>query len=386
MLNRRTPAQIRQIVIVFILVSLLWPSLALGASSKTKKTRLQLQRKSISTRITAVRSKLRQVKRVEYQKRSELRGVEHRLRIARGQLQYATLRVERAKIEVQRASSALNDAQRQFSTAQQAVGNRLIALHEQGDQGYLELLLAAEDYGDLLQRSEFATLMMEQDRDTLRDLQTHKEKVARYQQAVTQKRAELASWKQQVAVLHNRTDIQRRVAANDLSDVRSQRARIEGELTALERESNAIAAMLRAMQSSAAGQRRYNQRYAGGIGGLPVAGRITSPFGYRYHPILKRNKMHTGVDIAAPSGTPIGAGGGGEVIFAGWRGGYGNTVIIDHGGGRTTLYAHMSSIAVRVGQVVSRRQLVGRVGSTGLSTGPHLHYEARRNGSPVNPL
>jgi murein DD-endopeptidase MepM/ murein hydrolase activator NlpD len=96
--------------------------------------------------------------------------------------------------------------------------------------------------------------------------------------------------------------------------------------------------------------------------------------------------MHTGLDIAAPTGTPIASAGGGEVIFAGRKGGYGNAVIIDHGHGKTTLYGHMSRIQVRMGQVVKRGQLVGNVGSTGFSTGPHLHYEVRQNGTPINPL
>ena len=118
----------------------------------------------------------------------------------------------------------------------------------------------------------------------------------------------------------------------------------------------------------------------------PVNGRISSPFGYRVHPIFKVSKLHTGLDMAAGAGTPIAASAGGRVVFAGWRGGYGRAVIIDHGGGITTLYAHQSSLAVSQGQSVRQGQVVGRVGSTGYSTGPHLHFEVRLNGSPVDPM
>jgi murein DD-endopeptidase MepM/ murein hydrolase activator NlpD len=96
--------------------------------------------------------------------------------------------------------------------------------------------------------------------------------------------------------------------------------------------------------------------------------------------------MHTGIDISAHSGTPIKAAAGGEVVFAGWWGGYGNVVIIDHGGGISTLYAHCSAIYVRKGQSVSQGEVIAAVGSTGLSTGPHLHFEVRKNGKPVDPL
>ena len=138
------------------------------------------------------------------------------------------------------------------------------------------------------------------------------------------------------------------------------------------------------MQTSSAGKRRFSVRYP--VAGLPVAGRITSPFGYRFHPILHTMKLHTGVDIAAPIGTPVFAVGAGMVVWAGRRGGYGNAVIIDHGGGKATLYGHMSAVLVRSGQTVAGRQQIGRVGSTGISTGPHCHFEVRINGVPVNPL
>ena len=117
----------------------------------------------------------------------------------------------------------------------------------------------------------------------------------------------------------------------------------------------------------------------------PVNGRISSNYGYRVHPISGARRLHAGMDIAAGTGTPIGAAGNGTVIFAGWRGGYGNCIMIDHGGGIVTLYGHQSSLATSVGQSVSTGQTIGYVGSTGYSTGPHLHWEVRVNGSPVDP-
>ncbi len=112
----------------------------------------------------------------------------------------------------------------------------------------------------------------------------------------------------------------------------------------------------------------------------PTRGRLTSPFGYRW------GSFHSGIDIATSTGTPVVATRAGRVTFAGWRGGYGYLVILDHGGGISSYYAHLSSIAVRTGQVVDAEALVGRVGSTGRSTGPHLHFEIRVNGNPRNPM
>ncbi|NNE65155.1 MAG: peptidoglycan DD-metalloendopeptidase family protein [Pyrinomonadaceae bacterium] len=119
---------------------------------------------------------------------------------------------------------------------------------------------------------------------------------------------------------------------------------------------------------------------------MPVAGRISSRFGNRFHPIDKVQKFHGGIDIAAPRGTPIRAASDGEVVFAGRRGGYGNMVIIQHADGRTSRYAHAQSLNVFKGQKVSVGETIGAVGSTGKATGPHLHFEVRENGKPVNPF
>lgn len=119
---------------------------------------------------------------------------------------------------------------------------------------------------------------------------------------------------------------------------------------------------------------------------LPVDGHITSYFGYRYHPILHFTRFHAGLDIGAAWGSPIVAAGDGQVVAAGWAGGYGREVQIAHGGGLTSLYGHMSEIVAQAGSFVHAGQVIGYVGSSGLSTGPHVHFEVRLSGQPVNPL
>ncbi len=356
-------------------------------SRASKRTQLQQRKASIHYRIRNVKKQLQTIRAQEDRTKHRLRGVEHQLRIARGQLRLTTLQLNRTEHELQKATHALEDASQELADGRTAVGDRLLELYEdQGNNGYLDLLLSSADVGDLLQASELAHLLMEQDEEALQDLLAQQARWQARRRTVQRKEREVATLQQRVAVWHNQTNISRLQVANNLQDVRDERKDVEAELAALERDSAAVTAMLRRLQTSVAGRRRYKTVYTGSMGGLPVAGRMTSPFGYRFHPVLHYRRMHTGVDIAARHGSPIVAAGGGEVISAGWRGGYGNTVIIDHGGGRATLYAHMSSIAVSAGQVVSRRQLIGRVGSTGISTGPHLHYEVRINGSPVNPL
>lgn len=151
----------------------------------------------------------------------------------------------------------------------------------------------------------------------------------------------------------------------------------ENALEALDEDQDRIKALI-----------RENNNPSGTTPGVllrPVSGRVTSPFGPRVHPILGTVRMHTGIDLAGASGTNIRAAAGGRIILAGRNGGYGNTVIIVHAGGMTTLYAHQKGVNVSVGQDVKAGDVIGFVGSSGLSTGPHLHFEVRLNGNPVNP-
>ncbi|MGH7292936.1 MAG: M23 family metallopeptidase, partial [Myxococcota bacterium] len=195
--------------------------------------------------------------------------------------------------------------------------------------------------------------------------------------------AEARAVRDQIAALRAEVEPARAQAANEqyleqqsLNGIRANKARYEAELAAMSATSDSISARLRAR---------------GGSGGSapcqarPVPGPITSGYGNRYHPVLHYNRMHTGADMRASSGTPIRACRGGVVVIAGSQGGYGNAVVIDHGGGMGTLYGHQSRLAVSEGQTVVAGQIIGYVGSTGMSTGPHLHFEVRLSGNPVDP-
>lgn len=163
--------------------------------------------------------------------------------------------------------------------------------------------------------------------------------------------------------------------------VASIRARVDAfnaELAALQATSSAVSSMLASLQ---AGQARASSFHVV----RPVPGEVTSGFGTRVHPILGTTRVHTGVDMHAGSGTPVRAGAAGKVVWAGWRGGYGNAVVIDHGNQYATLYGHLSAVWVSVGDRVDAGDHVGAVGATGMATGPHLHFEVRILGVPVDP-
>ncbi len=211
------------------------------------------------------------------------------------------------------------------------------------------------------------------------------EKAERGREEAEKARSALEEEAAQLEVLRAEQVAQRDAAAREeaaevglVAEIRARVAGYEAELASLQATSSEIGAMLAAGQSG-------QQAAAGFAAVRPVPGAITSGFGERVHPVLGTVRMHAGVDMHADYGSPIAAAAAGEVVWAGWRDGYGNTVIIDHGNRFATLYAHQSVVRVSVGQTVEAGQVVGEVGSTGLSTGPHLHFEVRVLGTPVDP-
>jgi murein DD-endopeptidase MepM/ murein hydrolase activator NlpD len=214
---------------------------------------------------------------------------------------------------------------------------------------------------------------LEQQRRALEDQKAKADAAAAVVRTV---RDQIAALRAQVEPARAEVEQAQFLEQQSLDQLATTKAQAEGELAALQATSDSISARLRAR---------------GGVGGgapcqaRPVPGPIVSGFGMRYHPILHVTRMHTGADMSAGSGTPIHACRGGVVVIAGPQGGYGNCVVIDHGGGMATLYAHQSRIAVQQGQTVAAGEVIGYVGSTGLATGPHLHFEVRLSGNPVDP-
>jgi murein DD-endopeptidase MepM/ murein hydrolase activator NlpD len=216
------------------------------------------------------------------------------------------------------------------------------------------------------------------------DLEQQRQALAAEKAKADQAAAEAQAIRDQVASLRAEVEPARADAAQQevaeqtaIDSIQAQKADFEEELASLQAASDSISARLRALGSTPGS--------AGPCAARPVPGAIVSPFGQRFHPILRYTRMHTGSDMSAGSGTPIHACRAGNVVIAAGQGGYGNAVVIDHGGSMATLYAHQSRIAVSVGQHVEAGEVIGYVGSTGMSTGPHLHFEVRLSGNPVDP-
>ena len=280
---------------------------------------------------------------------------------------------------------------------------RVREIEENGRVSYMILLLDSKDVSDLLSRMDIIGEIIAYDKHLEEELIAARQAVeaakAALEQALAEQEAKKAELETQKAALEQQVAEAEQLIRDleaDINAYTAMYAQAESQKQALQAQIDAKVAELVAQEqaakqaAAAAGQPAYNPAAAVGATGSmmwPAVGHgISSPFGYRIHPITGQYKLHTGVDINVGYGTPVYAADGGTVILAGWNGGYGNCIVINHGNGLTTLYGHLSSINVSVGQSVGRGQTIGLVGSTGNSTGPHLHWEVAVNGQRVNPL
>jgi murein DD-endopeptidase MepM/ murein hydrolase activator NlpD len=282
----------------------------------------------------------------------------------------------------------LNFLRRAYATAVHQLNLRMIDLYETHDPTLVEVIIESESFQDALDRIHYLDSIAQQDKHIAARVAGARDAMRKTRAQTKVVRARVHAETQVVAVrTQQQRDVRDQLLASK-SQLNGKRARQQTALKltrkqehTLETEAQAIAAadaQVRGQLAAAQASTDSTPSAAGLI--WPVSGPVVSPFGYRW------GRLHAGIDIAVPYGTPIHAAAAGTVVLAGWVGGYGNYTCVDHGGGMATCYAHQSSYAVSQGAAVSQGQLIGYVGCTGHCFGPHLHFEVRVNGTPVDPL
>lgn len=290
-----------------------------------------------------------------------------------------------------------------LKTRQNVLNRRVRAIYMHGQLNYLEVILGANSFSDFANRVELLKRIIRSDYNLILEIQKQKA-------AIEAKKAQLEEDKRQLDALAAEAEkTQKEITAKKAEQQKVLDAAKSNKAAAaqMEQDLNAQLASVRnliqqrlaaaeaarqaaqqAAESDNGGGGGSDDNYVQGTGAMswPCSGPITSPFGYRTHPIFGTTIFHAGIDIGVDYGTPIHAADSGVVVYSGWISGYGNAVIIDHGGGVSTLYGHNQSLAVSEGQSVSKGSVIAYAGSTGNSTGPHCHFEVDVNGSPVNPM
>ncbi len=366
-----------------------------ATSSKKARANKKSRVRSLKSKLGALKqatkqqqARIRQTKQKQRRFSDLLQETYEKLEAAQDQLDRSALRVRLVMRQVSASTARLERAEKRLQEQQDRVGKRLSVSYQEGPVSFADVMLGARNMSDFLDRQYYINCIMRQDATLLRELDETRQTVVRERAYLLRRQDALAEAHRENARFVVEVQVQAKNWKSMLIQLRKERIYQEERLAQLEEDSANVqrsledeAARRRANPGSFRGLPRWSGRLA-----RPANGPIRSRFGYRYHPILGYSRLHTGVDIGAGSGSPVFAAAGGEVFSTGWRGGYGKCIIVLHGDGVSTLYAHLSRIDVRSGQPVERGQRIGAVGSTGLSTGPHLHFEVRRNGVPVNPM
>jgi len=324
-----------------------------------------------------VTRQLRSIKGEQQQARSELFSAQKQLAQAQARLREAEAQLHKTKQDITETEQQLAETKARLDKHEAEMQQYLLALYRAGEPTYLEVVFRATSFEDFVTRAEFTRRLAQRDEELLTALVSEK-------QAYESKRAELLvlrarqeDLRAQIKQEQNKIKTQAAEARRELKEVNQDRAAAEQMLTQMQQESRQIEQMMARLQ------RGEGQRYSGSWSGslkCPIwsSYRISSQYGWRIHPILRTRRFHDGVDLACPTGTPIHVADKGLVVFVGWQNAYGRTILVDHGSGISTMYAHCSRFAVKKGQTVSHGQVIGYVGSTGWSTGPHLHFGLRK--------
>ncbi|AHF08234.1 murein hydrolase activator EnvC family protein [Desulfitobacterium metallireducens] len=312
------------------------------------------------------------------------------------QIQSLTTQITSAKTELSKKQVAYNQAQKDVSLSEKELAKRLQELddrrvvlqkrvrviYEEGQLSYLEVLFQSTDLEDFITRLEYFTKLVENDQQILLEIQAEKVAVEQKTKELQGRRDQAAQLQTQAAQAKADLDGKNQQYQEALSQNKKAQDELSEQNVRLAADSAAMAQKIRQLTAASSG------KVLGTISTYPLPGHyeVSSPYGWRIHPVTGQKSLHTGTDLPAPGGTAILAAGTGKVIMAGWYGAYGNAVIIDHGGGYTSLYGHQSRLGVSVGDEVKAGEVIGYVGTTGWSTGNHLHFEVRVNGNPTDPM
>lgn len=340
------------------------------------------QQQQIQQQMQVQQEKSAEAKRKVNSVADQLHKVQVELDTAQGEYNAIQAKLTATEEMISVNTAVLAKAEKSLAERSQVLNKRVRDIYQNGQLSYLDVLFGANDFSDFTTRMDLLKRIMNRDIELIMKVKAERE-------LVLQKKAELESDKAAILQLEKAALEKKRIIESSkkereavLESAISERDTAEQSYQELLETSRQIEQMIRRNQNGKQGP-------SGSTGAMmwPTdATEITSPYGWRTHPIFGTSRYHSGIDIGADYGDSVRAADGGVVIYSDWMGGYGKAVIIEHGNGISTLYGHNSELLVTEGQRVRKGEVISRVGSTGYSTGPHLHFEVRQDGSPIDPM
>ena len=373
----------KKTIVLTLLIVYLVPSPFLFAVSDIEATKVELN--EINSKLNAKRRVLARIVNEERRILGKLTHVKKNLRYTQNNLRYAERRLHQNENKVSILQKQLEAEQNKLDNELDQFSKRILEIYKSQNLGYLDLFFSSATMSDFISRSYIFEKLLTKDTEIIRRMRRQREKISNTKGTMEGKVKEVRRLTQEITIEKQRIAEQVEQEKKVYQHVSAQRAAYEREVVELEKNSLEIETLLQKLTNS------NKQTKLQGTGNfiLPLARSkfyISSSYGSRRHPIFKIVRFHSGLDMAAQRGVEVMAADSGEVIFADVWGGYGKAIIIDHGNNTSTVYAHLSRIIVNKGQVVYKGDKIGLVGSTGRSTGPHLHFEIRKNGKTVNPI
>lgn len=350
-------------------------SAATQAELEAKQAKLEKEQASIKSKLSSLKANKSSAQEQVDQINLLVENLQSQIDTLNSKITAMNEEIATVEAEIQAKEDEINANYDKFKS-------RLRAMYMTGDMsGGLEVLLSSDGFEDMLSRTYYIEKMADHDQAIIDSLTADKAGYIDKKADLDKKKAQLDKEQEELAAKKTELDAQKAEADALLKQIEEEQAALEAEQKKIDAEMDTAKAQLD-MLIGAESKKDVGSKYVGGSFKWPTPGygTVTSPYGWRW------GRMHKGIDIGAPTGAKIIASNEGKVVTSSYQAsGYGNYVIINHGGGYMTVYGHMSKRLVAVGQYVAKGQTIGKVGSTGRSTGPHLHFEIRVNGSAVNP-
>lgn len=386
--NKLQKAFSRFLPITLVVSALFVPYAGIASSNfegplVSRQSRQRLQ--DIERRRQELHNQIQQARKKEQVALLHLATIQTKLQATNGVLKEHKEKLQNTESKITETVHTLEKTETAEERLSTQAAKRLREIFEGQRMSLVEELFQVDSLQMLLDRAYFQERIAEKDRELLRELRAKAEILAQKKSKLGQQANQLGDLVSEIAKKAMEIAKQKSAEEQVAQKLRTQRAFYEQAEQQLAGASQRLEAQIRAMETR---HRKTNKNMAKGSGAMayPINAPVTSPFGWRRHPIFGVQKFHTGVDLAGRNHSAIRASDGGSVLYTGWYGGYGRVVIISHGNGMATLYAHLARATVEAGQNVSKGDVIGNEGTTGFSTGPHLHFEVRVDGTPKNPI